>query len=473
MEQEIIEDYKRLFGDYDENSPIYAKNMNDLGEKYVKGDGIKTDHQKAYYCINISYKLGYPKAIDNLGSLYFLGYGVSKNTDKALRYFNDALSKGVKDALFSMAYYYFSLGIYNNAFLYAEKAMNEGVEAGFKILASMYLYGFGVQQNLQKAFELLQKGANMGLDKLLCYVGILSYYGIGTEPNNEEAMKWFQKAADLDDDKGVAYLNNYAYINGEVTNYESMFLNCPDDEISTSPYYVNIKKMLEAGAKVHSYQSIVDLTLEELDKLKPDDIVNIRYNNILYSSSIGDCYRVSDMKKLLLTCQKLLSDIDLNQPEEDIFMQVYIKLGLLLHYDDSDYSSAFNLRTLLNKNGVCQGIAVTLKALLDMAHIESKIVFTYCLPIGDHAFLQVKLNGKWYYCDLTWDLDNIKNGTIDYCLLSEESIQTSNGEHQVFNLTDKHEALEDFPNVLNLFRRNYKKIKKDNNSSMQEHRMSI
>ena len=68
MEQEIIEDYKRLFGDYDENSPIYAKNMNDLGEKYVGGiNGIIKDYQKAFYCINISYKLGYPDAINNLG----------------------------------------------------------------------------------------------------------------------------------------------------------------------------------------------------------------------------------------------------------------------------------------------------------------------------------------------------------------------------------------------------------------------
>ncbi len=467
MEQEIIEDYKRLFGDYDETSPMYAKNMNDLGKKYIGGiNGIIKDYQKAFYCINISYKLGYPDAINNLGILYFLGYGVSKNSRKAFRYFNDALSKGSKDALVSMAYYYFSYGIYSSAFSYAERAMNEGLDAGFKFLASMYIYGIGVQQNFQKALEILKKGANMGFDKLLCDVGIFSYYGIGTKPNKEEALKWFQKAVDLNDEYGVVYLNNCAYIDGEMTNYESMFLNCPDDVVSTSPYYVNIKKMLEAGAKIHSYQSIVDLSLEELDKLNPDDIVNIRYNNILYSfSNIGDCYRVSDMKKILLTCQKLLSDIDLNQPEEDTFMQIYIKLGLLLHYDESDCSSAYNLRTLLNKKGACLGIAMSLKTLLDMVHIESKIVFTYCSPNEDHAFLQVKINGKWYYCDLTWDLDNIKNGTIKCCLLSEESIQTSEGAHQVFNLTDKHEALEDYPNVLELLKRNYEKIMNKSNNT--------
>jgi transglutaminase/protease-like cytokinesis protein 3 len=251
-----------------------------------------------------------------------------------------------------------------------------------------------------------------------------------------------------------------------MTNYESMFLNCPDSVVSTSPYYVNIKKMLEAGAKIHSYQSIVDLSLEELDKLNPDDIVNIRYNNSLDGfANIGDFHRVSDMKKILLTCQKLLSDIDLNQPEEDIFMQIYIKLGLLLHYDESDCSSAYNMRALLNKNGVCLGITMALKALLDMAHIESNIVFTAYKPTSDHAFLQVKLNGKWYYCDLTWDLDNIKNGTIKCCLLSEESIQTSEGAHQVFNLTDKHEALEDYPNVLELLKRNYEKIMNKSNNT--------
>lgn len=510
MEQEIIEDYKSLFGNYDETSPMFAKNMNDLGEKYGDGeDGFEVDYQKAIYCIQISSKLDYPDAIHNMGLLYYYGMGLEKSREKAYMFFQEALKKGYNEALNSLADFYMEIEDYKKAFYYSEKAADKGLSNGylnlskmyleglgvkkdyqkalyyaekaaddewsdgFIFLCSIYLYGLGVEKDSKKAFNILKKGVSKGRDDLLSDVGYFIYYGVGTNPNKNEALKCFQKAADLNDE-GVTYLKNYAYINGEMTNYESMFLNCPDDEVSTSPYYVNIKKMLEAGAKVHSYQSIVDLSLEELDKLNPDDIVNIRYNNNLYGfANIGDCHRVSDMKKILLTCQKLLSDIDLNQPEEDIFMQIYIKLGLLLHYDESDCSSAYNMRTLLKKNGVCLGIAISLKALLDMVHIESNIVFTGYRPNVNHAFLQVKINAKWYYCDLTGDLDSIKNETIDYCLLSEESIQTPDGLYQVFNLTDKHEALEDYPDVLNLFRRNYKKIKKDNNSSMQEHRMSI
>ena len=38
-----------------------------------------------------------------------------------------------------------------------------------------------------------------------------------------------------------------------------------------------------------------------------------------------------------------------------------------------------------------------------------------------HGWNQVKIDGKWYNCDLTWDSNNIKeNRPLEYCLQSDE-----------------------------------------------------
>lgn len=57
---------------------------------------------------------------------------------------------------------------------------------------------------------------------------------------------------------------------------------------------------------------------------------------------------------------------------------------------------------LINQKAVCEGYAKAMKLLLDMAGVESMVVTGNSMG-QSHAWNLVKLDGKWYHTDATWD----------------------------------------------------------------------
>lgn len=96
---------------------------------------------------------------------------------------------------------------------------------------------------------------------------------------------------------------------------------------------------------------------------------------------------------------------------------------------------------LMNKVGVCDGYAYAMKALLNLAKVNSIVVYgdsfdLSSAPIG-HAWNMVVIDGKYYHVDLTWDdLDNYDG--FD-----------NNIQHKYFNISDKqistnHKYIDNF-----------------------------
>lgn len=172
--------------------------------------------------------------------------------------------------------------------------------------------------------------------------------------------------------------------------------------------------------------NINDLSIEQLMYLKENgrklNYINLRGFNFPYQ------FRVDD---LLLIKQKI-SDITkyIRQDGSDIkkFLKVYEILGKNLSYKQSaDYRKA-----ILNKEAACHGYSDLLNFTLNYIGIESIAVNgdTYVNNNREsHRWNQVKIDGKWYNCDLTWDsLDMKKGKKINYCLRDDESFY-KNKEH--------------------------------------------
>lgn len=74
-----------------------------------------------------------------------------------------------------------------------------------------------------------------------------------------------------------------------------------------------------------------------------------------------------------------------------------------INLNDGDYTLKYTAyAALVNKTAVCQGYAVLLYRLALMAGIEARVV-TGTANNGGHAWNIVKLDGKWYHVDATWD----------------------------------------------------------------------
>ena len=126
-------------------------------------------------------------------------------------------------------------------------------------------------------------------------------------------------------------------------------------------------------------------------------------------------------------------------------MQVYKLLGKKISYnycavakeneDDEELQKVCrNLYGgLIDNEAVCAGYAIILKAILEEFDIECTYIARdadeshedYREEIDDkgHAWNCVKLDGKEYYCDLTWDADDIQmeRYPLKYCLTDSET----------------------------------------------------
>lgn len=155
-------------------------------------------------------------------------------------------------------------------------------------------------------------------------------------------------------------------------------------------------------------------------------------------------------RAIYLTLQEIARKVDINESEAERFKEIYINLATMLEYDyaatenGSEYAKnnmnkSRNLENavLLHK-AVCTGFSETLKQVLSLVGIEGKIC--YSLEDNDgigHSYNLVKIDGKWYNTDLTWDYDDIrKKRRPKYCLKSDKDFVKCRMQDKQYHIPD-------------------------------------
>lgn len=97
--------------------------------------------------------------------------------------------------------------------------------------------------------------------------------------------------------------------------------------------------------------------------------------------------------------------------------------------NNSDYTLKYSAyAALIHKTAVCQGYAVLLYRLALMAGIDARVV-TGTANGGGHAWNIVKLDGKWYHVDATWDA-GLSASSWQYFLLPSLNNHTLDADSQ-------------------------------------------
>ena len=182
-------------------------------------------------------------------------------------------------------------------------------------------------------------------------------------------------------------------------------------------------------------------------------------------------YSIEEYIECRKTLEEMLSKAFEGMPEGagemEKFKRIYEIISKSISYDHSatgsrkanstilkKYSSR-NLKCLLTGKGVCAGYADVLKAICDLAGIECEYVsgnFHTKIPFikvgerirdaldgvipfspdgsilltGGHAWNRVKIDGKWYNVDATWDHDYFKSGKVPKWFgISDKSMKKS------------------------------------------------
>lgn len=138
-------------------------------------------------------------------------------------------------------------------------------------------------------------------------------------------------------------------------------------------------------------------------------------------------------KKIADVCKDFLSKnitSDMSDYDKELAIHDYIVETTEYGISDAGDDSEFNAYgVLVNKKAVCSGYAAAFNLLAECSGLESIVVSGQAEDdnginvIQNHAWNQVKIDGKWYNLDVTWD-DPVGNA---YDMIT----------HEYFNLDDE------------------------------------
>ncbi len=100
---------------------------------------------------------------------------------------------------------------------------------------------------------------------------------------------------------------------------------------------------------------------------------------------------------------------------------------MVLHYDYDHTLENHSITIMITKTGVCESYTNAFNHVMEVIGIESVFVASKAML---HAWNLVKVDGKWYHVDVTWD-DTERPDQVDHQfeLLSDERIQSMENPH--------------------------------------------
>ena len=250
-----------------------------------------------------------------------------------------------------------------------------------------------------------------------------AYQGVYTEEDIKSSVKTELKSYKASDEETIPYFATYE----DVVAYVKTCLLSRKQEINftipDSIWFANIVATIEKDIVRES----ADISCKEGDYLK-SNIVGWKYHaevdyenatitnyiNYIYTSTAEQEDQVDAMIPQVLESLSLSGKTDY---EKIKIIHDYI-VNHITYTQNNDYECHSTYAALIKGEAVCQGYASLFYRLCREAGIECRYING--IAFEPHAWNIVKLEGKWYNVDCTWD--DRDNGEIyyDFFLKSEE-----------------------------------------------------
>lgn len=256
--------------------------------------------------------------------------------------------------------------------------------------------------------------------------------------------------------------------------------------------YLQLLSMVDFKVKLNPEIPIIKLN--NLNVLNIDLLLNIQRNVTNYYNMKFKLnertfdkneYSFNEMSAIIIKLEELTAGIDPNASEMDKFATIYERMTNMITYDygclrktdklekrrkkeldEKDYVAADKTYKeflaerrdagglyggLEKGKAICSGYAIILHEALQYIGIKSKYIEGYPeYNSGEkhgHAWNQVKIDGKWYNVDPTWDAENLQiEGVWRYALLDDKTFKRS---HSAFpRIYTQHYPCTDSTNQL-------------------------
>ena len=192
--------FKKAFGYFQKSASEGNPNgMNEAGECYFYGIGVREDNKEAFRLFSEAAERGCAVAFKNLGHCYAKGFGVKENKRKAFGCFKKSFERGNEQAALELAICYNQgEGVEEDAdaaFAYFSRAKKLGMGESWWWLGKCYEYGDGCPQDFRRAFTHYRKSMEMGDPRGFVSVAECYIAGLGTRRNFEKGWRLMQEQA--------------------------------------------------------------------------------------------------------------------------------------------------------------------------------------------------------------------------------------------------------------------------------------
>lgn len=157
-----------------------------------------------------------------------------------------------------------------------------------------------------------------------------------------------------------------------------------------------------------------------------------------YITQLNTIYAVSRDAELEAEAAKVEALIDDTMSDLEKALVVHDYLCLDIVYLDSNTTNHDIRGAILDKEAVCEGYAEAYKYYLDRIGVPCNVVSGPANVGGytiTHAWNQVKIDGKWYFVDATWD-DMDTGVKHEYFLCSETNFPDHSWNKEVYETCD-------------------------------------
>lgn len=432
-----------------------------LGAMYYEGIIVEQDTKKAIEYLKKSLEDNESYSAYLLGLIYFEEKGVEQNKPLAKEYFKKGIELENCNIFFYIDYL---LDNINNKEYIDDLIEITKTAIDNDFIDEIFLLGYiydTCKYDYEKAYECYSYIAeNKELfpedvyESNMFQLGLLYLYGKYVKQDLEQAKKCFLLANDYQ------MINQIEYYLGNTNKLDFKNALASEKEIFSEEkdiYFKTLCNKVKKGTNIITISSLKELPLDKLQSINKDSLIFL--NNQAIGANIStSLYTYNQMLEIIDACNEITKEIDLNQKEEDIFMQIYIKIlerveSVIGIEENHIFNiSYFNLYSLIDGVGVCAAFSIVLKTLLELVGIECNLIDT-----TKHQFNQVKVNNKWYYCDICWDKSE---GYLDNCLKSKEDFCKSK-IHIPYSNNNLHETNESYPNIMELYKKNLIKLYKE------------
>lgn len=176
--------------------------MNELGVRYINGEGVEKDEKKAFELFNSASKKDCIKAKFNLAMCYYNGNGIEQNDTVSFNILKELAEKynHARSYYYLGEFYFFGGPVeidYEKSFFYYNEALkiNPKYLKAKLCIAYAYYSGKGIKKNYEIAFNMFKELAeeNKFVDAYF-YLGEFYYLGRVVQKDYKKAIEYFNEA---------------------------------------------------------------------------------------------------------------------------------------------------------------------------------------------------------------------------------------------------------------------------------------